>query len=69
MPKLRAASRLPIGVGFGIKDAASAVAIAKSADAVIIGSRIVQEIESAGPENAVARVKALLIPIRKALDS
>jgi len=69
MPKLRAASRLPIGVGFGIKDAASAVAIAKSADAVIIGSRIVQEIESAGPDHAVARVKALLIPIRKALDS
>jgi len=69
LPRLRAASELPIGVGFGIKDAASAVAIAKSADAVIIGSRIVQEIESAGAEQAVARVKALLAPIRKALDA
>jgi tryptophan synthase alpha chain len=55
-------------VGFGIKDAASALAIAKSADAVIIGSRIVQEIESAGAEHAAARVKALIQPIRQALD-
>ena len=69
LPKIRSASGLPIGVGFGIKDAESASAIAKTADAVIIGSRIVQEIESAGPEHAVARVKALLAPIRKALDS
>ena len=69
LPKIRAASKLPIGVGFGIKDAESARAIAKNADAVIIGSRIVQEIESAGAEHAVARVKALLAPIRKALDA
>jgi len=69
LPRIRAASGLPIGVGFGIKDAESARAIAQGADAVIIGSRIVQEIESAGPEHAVARVKALLGPIRKALDS
>ena len=68
LPRLRAASELPIGVGFGIKDAASARAIAQYADAVIIGSRIVQEIESAGAAQAVARVKALLAPIRVALD-
>jgi tryptophan synthase alpha chain len=69
LPRLRAASGLPIGVGFGIKDADSACAIAKIADAVIIGTRIVQEIESAGPEHAAARVKALLAPIRRALDA
>ncbi|MSQ49773.1 MAG: tryptophan synthase subunit alpha [Betaproteobacteria bacterium] len=69
LPKIRAASTLPIGVGFGIKDAESARAISKVADAVIIGSRIVQEIESAGAELAVARVKALIGPIRKALDA
>ena len=69
LPRLRAASKLPIGVGFGIKDAESARAIAQIADAVIIGSRIVQEIEMAGPEHAVARVKALVQPIRRALDS
>ncbi|MBC7802438.1 MAG: tryptophan synthase subunit alpha [Candidatus Parcubacteria bacterium] len=69
LPRLRAASSLPIGVGFGIKDAETARAISKFSDAVIIGSRIVEEIENAGPVHAVARVKALLIPIRKALDA
>jgi tryptophan synthase alpha chain len=69
IPKIRAATRLPIGVGFGIRDADSARRVAQAADAVVIGSRIIQEIESAGPEHAVARVKALLKPIREALDA
>jgi tryptophan synthase alpha chain len=69
IPKIRAATRLPIGVGFGIRDAESARRVAQTADAVVIGSRIIQEIEEAGPDQAVARVKQLLIPIRKALDS
>ena len=69
LPAIRAATQLPIGVGFGIRDADSARQIARSADAVVIGSRIIQEIEAAGPEHAVARVKALLAPIRAALDA
>jgi len=69
IPKIRAATRLPIGVGFGIRDAESARRVAQTADAVVIGSRIIQEIEAAGPELAVARVKEFLIPLRKALDS
>ena len=69
LPKIRAATRLPIGVGFGIRDAESARAVARNADAVVIGSRIIQEIEAAGPGDAVARVKALLKPIREALDA
>ena len=68
IPKIRAATRLPIGVGFGIRDAESARRVAEAADAVVIGSRIIQEIEAAGPEQAVARVKAFLKPIRQALD-
>lgn len=68
LPKLRAACTLPIGVGFGIRDAASARKIAEIADAVVIGSRIIQEIEAAGPEQAPARVKAFLKPIRAAID-
>ena len=68
LPKIRSLSSLPIGVGFGIRDAASARRIAEVADAVVIGSRIIQEIEAAGPEQAVARVKAFLAPIRAALD-
>ncbi len=69
IPKIRAATRLPIGVGFGIRDAESARKVAQTADAVVIGSRIIQEIEAAGADQAVARVKQLLIPIRKALDA
>jgi len=69
IPKIRAATKLPIGVGFGIRDAESARRIAQTADAVVIGSRIIQEIESAGPEHAVEKVKQFLIPIRKAMDA
>ena len=69
LPRIRAASRLPIGVGFGIRDAVSAKAIAAVADAVVIGSRIIEEIEAAGEKDAVARVAALIRPIRAALDS
>jgi len=69
IPRIRAATRLPIGVGFGIRDAESARRVAEAADAVVIGSRIIQEIEAAGAEQAVSRVKAFLKPIRQALDT
>ena len=69
IPGIRAATRLPIGVGFGIRDAESARRIAASADAVVIGSRLIQEIEAGAAEGAVARVKAFLQPIRQALDA
>jgi tryptophan synthase alpha chain len=69
IPRIRAATRLPIGVGFGIRDAASAKRVAQSADAVVIGSRIIQEIEAGTADGAVARVKAFLKPIRQALDT
>jgi tryptophan synthase alpha chain len=69
IPKIRAATRLPIGVGFGIRDAESARRVAEIADAVVIGSRIIQEIEAGAPEQAVSRVKAFLKPIREALDA
>lgn len=69
IPRIRAATKLPIGVGFGIRDAESARRIAQTADAVVIGSRIIEVIEAAGAENAAARVKEFLMPIRKALDA
>jgi tryptophan synthase alpha chain len=69
LPKIRAASKLPIGVGFGIRDATSAKAIAQVADAVVMGARIIEEIEAAGPEHAVKRVEQLIRPIRAAIDS
>jgi tryptophan synthase alpha chain len=69
IPRIRAATKLPIGVGFGIRDAQSACRVASAADAVVIGSRIIEEIESGRPEEAVSRVKAFLSPIREALDA
>jgi len=68
MPAIRAHVALPIAVGFGIKDAASALAIARFADAVVIGSRLVQEIESAPRERATEAAAALVAGIRAALD-
>lgn len=54
---------LPVGVGFGIRDAASAQAIAATADAVVIGSRIIQEIEAGPAETAAERAGAWLAGI------
>ena len=60
---------LPIGVGFGIRDGATARAVAEVADAVVIGSRIVQEIEKHGKDGSVAAVEAFVRDIRSALDA
>lgn len=65
---IRAHVKLPIGVGFGIRDAATACAIASVADGVVIGSRIIQEMENAPPDEAVAVAHAFVATIRKALD-
>jgi tryptophan synthase alpha chain len=69
LTKLRKRISLPLGVGFGIRDGAMAKSMAEFADAVVIGSRIVQEIESSPAEQVTARVGALVKSIRTAMDS
>jgi len=69
IPRIRAHVNLPIGVGFGIRDGKTARAVAELSDAVVIGSRLVQEIEESPSEEAVARASALIRDIRQALDS
>lgn len=69
LPAIRAATGLPVGVGFGIRDGATAAAIARSADAVVIGTRLIQEIEAAGPDAALDRAHAFLSDIRQAMDA
>ena len=69
LAEIRKHVKLPVGVGFGIRDAASARAIAAEADAVVIGSRLIQEIEAGPAEGAAERAGAWLASIRKALDS
>ncbi|MBV8467332.1 MAG: tryptophan synthase subunit alpha [Burkholderiales bacterium] len=65
---LRVKLNIPIGVGFGIRDAATAQAVAKVADSVIIGSRLVQEIEEHGA-SAAPRLTAFLREVRSAMDA
>jgi tryptophan synthase alpha chain len=60
--------KLPIGVGFGIRDAQTAKSVAEVADAVVIGSRIIQELENTPKEGAVEAVRAFVAGIRAALD-
>ena len=68
IPQLRSHIKLPIGVGFGIRDAQTAQAVARLSDAVVIGSRLVQEIETSAPQAMLANVRGLVSGIRKAID-
>ncbi len=68
LPQLRKHIKLPIGVGFGIRDAATALAVARLCDGVVVGSRIVQEIEDSTGDNVINRVSALIEELRNAID-
>ncbi|MHA6203092.1 tryptophan synthase subunit alpha [Dyella soli] len=67
---IRASSRAPVAVGFGVRDAQSARAIAGFADAVVIGSALVERLAGADDvDDITARASAFLAPIRAALDA
>ncbi len=68
LPQLRKYLSLPIGVGFGIRDAATAKAVAALCDGVVVGSRIVEEIERSTAENVIENVFKLVSELRKAID-
>jgi tryptophan synthase alpha chain len=68
LPRIRQHVHIPVGVGFGIRDATTACAVGRVADAVVIGSRIIQLLEAAPPGGAVAAAKDFLADIRQALD-
>jgi tryptophan synthase alpha chain len=67
--RIKQQSNLPVGVGFGIRDGATAKRVADFADAVVIGSRIIQEMEQSAPDAAVANVKKFLREIRQSMDA
>lgn len=69
IPEIRAVIGLPVGVGFGIRDAHTAGAVARAADAVIVGSRLIEEIEQARPETVIARARALVGELRQGVDA
>ena len=69
IPQIRSHIKLPIGVGFGIRDGQTAKAVAKIADAVVIGSRLVQEMETSSRDRVLDNISVLVKDIRGALDS
>jgi tryptophan synthase alpha chain len=68
LPLIRQETNIPVAVGFGIRDAASAKAVSQTADAVVIGSRIVQLLEEAKPGEELASLEHFIHEIRHALD-
>ncbi|MCB1949197.1 tryptophan synthase subunit alpha [Nitrosomonas sp.] len=68
LAELRAVVSIPIGVGFGIRDAEMASAVAKLADAVVVGSRIIEEIERSSQNELLNNVTHLVASMREAID-
>jgi tryptophan synthase alpha chain len=68
---IRANTGLPVGVGFGVKDAETAKTIANIADGVVVGSALISKIEANldDPETAKKEIIALLKSMRQAMDS
>ena len=72
LPRIRAHVTVPLGVGFGIRDAATAKAVARSADAVVIGSALVQmlqdRLQTQTRDTLAPAAAAFIADIRAALD-
>jgi tryptophan synthase alpha chain len=69
VPRIRERVKVPVGVGFGIRDAATAKAVAAVADAVVIGTRLVQLLEAEPRERVAGVAKAFMAEIRAAIDT
>jgi tryptophan synthase alpha chain len=69
MPRIKAQVKLPVGVGFGIRDAETARAVAEVADAVVIGSALIRHLEGAGRAEAATMAGRFVADIRTALDA
>ncbi len=68
LPTIRKHTSIPVGVGFGIRDAESACRVAQAADAVVIGSALIQKLESGDSRDAAKLAREFIAPIRAALD-
>ena len=68
---IRGRTRLPVGVGFGVKDPATAAAVGKLCDAVIVGSVLVEIVEKARRDvvSAAAELERFVLDLRKAIDA
>ena len=68
LPRIRQHVKIPLGVGFGIRDAATAKAVARTADAVVIGSALVQLMQSQTRDTLASAAAAFIAEIRAAVD-
>lgn len=67
---VRASARVPVVAGFGIRDAATAAAMAREADGVVVGSALVAALAEAGdPAQAADLARRFVAPLRAALDA
>jgi tryptophan synthase alpha chain len=69
VPRIKRFVKLPVGVGFGIRDAKTAQAVAAVSDAVVIGSALVQLLETQSRESVASAAGEFIAGIRAALDS
>jgi tryptophan synthase alpha chain len=69
VPRIKTFVKLPVGVGFGIRDAKTAQAVAAVSDAVVIGTALVQLLETQTRENVASAAGRFIGEIRAALDS
>ena len=69
LPRIRAHVSVPVGVGFGIRDAQTARAVGRTADAVVIGTRLIQLIETQPRDQVAPTAAAFLREVRAALDA
>lgn len=69
MPRIRKNVEIPVGVGFGIRDAATARAIGRVADAVIIGTKIIQIVEHLPRPEIIPALSSFIGEVRAALDA
>ena len=65
---IRELTDLPIGVGFGVRDAVTAKEVAKISDAVVVGSRMIQEIENSNKDNLIQNISKLMKELREAVN-
>ncbi len=71
LQQIRANTKLPVGVGFGVKDALTAQTVANIGDGVVVGSALISKIEANldNSEQAKTEIVALLADMRRAMDS
>jgi tryptophan synthase alpha chain len=68
VPRIKAQVSVPVGVGFGIRDGASARAVAEVADAVVIGAALVGRLAGEPRDNVAASAAAFIADMRAAMD-